>query len=233
MSAAASAAKAGVKRPRVTLKLATSLDGKIATPTGESQWITGARARAIGHELRGVHGAILVGAGTVKADDPELTARGEEPPARQPLRIVLDSKLRMGVDSQLLKTIAFGPVLVAGCAGAAPAAKKDLEAKGARVAMFPRTGRGVDLGALLDYLGGLDEPVDSLFVEGGGQVAASFLEADLIDRMEWFRAPLILGEDARAAIAGADALKLSDARRWKRVSVRELDADLWETYERA
>lgn len=233
MSAAASAARAGVKRPRVTLKLATSLDGRIATPTGESQWITGAAARAVGHELRGVHGAILVGAGTVNADDPELTARGEEPPARQPLRIVLDSQLRLSLESQLLKTIAFGPVLVAGCAGAAPSARKDIEARGARVGVFPRVGRGVDLGALLDFLGGPDEPVDSLFVEGGGQVAASFLEAGLVDRMEWFRAPLILGENARAAIAGADALKLGDARRWKRISVRELGDDLWETYERA
>jgi diaminohydroxyphosphoribosylaminopyrimidine deaminase/5-amino-6-(5-phosphoribosylamino)uracil reductase len=215
------------------LKLATSLDGKIATAAGESQWITGARARAISHELRGIHGAILVGSGTVLADDPELTARGEEPPARQPLRIVLDSRLRLPLDSQLLKTLAFGPVLVAGCGGADPKAKQALEIKGARVVLLPRDSRGVTVSDLLAYLARQDEPLDSLFVEGGGRVAASFLEADAVDRIEWFRAPLIMGEEARPGIAGADIVKLSDARRWKRVQVRELDSDLWETYERA
>jgi diaminohydroxyphosphoribosylaminopyrimidine deaminase / 5-amino-6-(5-phosphoribosylamino)uracil reductase len=229
MSALAGAAP----RPRVTLKLATSLDGKIATAAGESQWITGARARAISHELRGIHGAILVGSGTALADDPELTARGEEPPARQPLRIVLDSRLRLPLDSQLLKTLAFGPVLIAGCGGADPKAKRALEIKGARVVLLPRDARGVTVSDLLAYLAREDEPLDSLFVEGGGRVAASFLEADAVDRIEWFRAPLIMGEEARPGIAGADIVKLSDARRWKRVQVRELDSDLWETYERA
>lgn len=220
-------------RPRVTLKLATSLDGKIATAAGESQWITGARARAIGHELRGIHGAILVGVGTALADDPELTARGEDPPARQPLRIVLDSRLRLPLESQLIKTLAFGPVLIAGCGGAEPKAKQALELKGARVVLLPRDTRGVMVSDLLAYLARQDEPVDSLFVEGGGRVAASFLEADAVDRIEWFRAPLIMGEEARPGIAGADIVKLSDATRWKRVQVRELDSDLWETYERA
>lgn len=220
-------------RPRVTLKLATSLDGKIATAAGESQWITGARARAIGHELRGIHGAILVGSGTVLADDPELTARGEQPPASQPLRIILDSRLRTPLDSQLLKTLAFGPVLIAGCGGADPKAKQALEIKGARVVLLPRDSRGVTVSDLLAYLARQDEPLDSVFVEGGGRVAASFLEADAVDRIEWFRAPLIMGEEARPAIAGADIVKLSDAKRWRRVQVRELDSDLWETYERA
>jgi diaminohydroxyphosphoribosylaminopyrimidine deaminase / 5-amino-6-(5-phosphoribosylamino)uracil reductase len=228
-----SALAGSAPRPRVTLKLATSLDGKIATAAGESQWITGARARAISHELRGIHGAILVGSGTALADDPELTARGEEPPARQPLRIVLDSRLRLPLDSQLLKTLAFGPVLIAGCGGADPKAKTALEIKGARVVLLPRDERGVTVCDLLAYLARQDEPLDSLFVEGGGRVAASFLEADAVDRIEWFRAPLIMGEEARPGIAGADIVKLSDARRWKRVQVRELDSDLWETYERA
>jgi diaminohydroxyphosphoribosylaminopyrimidine deaminase/5-amino-6-(5-phosphoribosylamino)uracil reductase len=221
---------AGAQRPRVTLKLATSLDGRIATATGESQWITGARARAIGHELRGVHGAILVGSGTALADDPELTARGEEPPTRQPLRMVLDSRLRLPLDSQLINTLAFGPVLVVGCGGADTKAKKALEGKGVRVVLLPRAGRGVSVPDLLAFLG--KEGLDSLFVEGGGQVAASFIEADAVDRIEWFRAPLILGEDGRAAIAGADAVNLKDVRRWRREQVRELDSDLWETYVR-
>lgn len=219
-------------RPRVTLKLATSLDGKIATATGESQWITGPRARAVGHDLRGIHGAVLVGSGTVLADDPELTARGEEPPAHQPLRVVLDSRLRVSPDSQLMSTIAFGPVLVAGCGGADPKAKKALEAKGARVVLLPRSGRGVNVPDLLTYLLKLDDPVDSVFVEGGGRVAASFLEADAVDRIEWFRAPLIMGEEARPGVAGADIVNLAAARRWRRVQVRELDSDLWETYDR-
>ncbi|MGE3302247.1 MAG: RibD family protein [Hyphomonadaceae bacterium] len=220
-------------RPRVTLKLATSLDGKIATASGESQWITGARARAAGHDLRAVHAAVLVGSGTALADDPELTARTETPPARHPLRIVLDSALRLPLDSQLLRTVAFGPVLAAGCEDANPVAKVKLEAMGARVRLFPRGDRGVDLAAFLAQLSTNEEPVDSLFVEGGGRVAASFLEADAVDRIEWFRAPLIIGAAGRPGVAGADAKRLSDARRWRRVAARELDDDLWETYERA
>jgi diaminohydroxyphosphoribosylaminopyrimidine deaminase/5-amino-6-(5-phosphoribosylamino)uracil reductase len=216
------------RRPRVTLKLATSLDGRIATRSGESQWITGARARAASHDLRGVHGAVLVGSGTALADDPELTARGPEPPARQPLRIVLDTQLRLSLDSQLIRTIAFGPVMIVGAEDADPGAKRALESRGATVLLTPRTRRGIDLGVLLVELAS----VDSLFVEGGGRVAASFIEANAVDRLEWFRAPLVLGSEGRPAIAGANVERLADAPRWRRVSVRELDDDLWESYER-
>jgi diaminohydroxyphosphoribosylaminopyrimidine deaminase/5-amino-6-(5-phosphoribosylamino)uracil reductase len=144
--------------------------------------------------------------------------------------MVLDSRLRLPLDSQLINTLAFGPVLVVGCGGADTKAKKALEGKGVRVVLLPRAGRGVSVPDLLAFLG--KEGLDSLFVEGGGQVAASFIEADAVDRIEWFRAPLILGEDGRAAIAGADAVNLKDVRRWRREQVRELDSDLWETYVR-
>jgi diaminohydroxyphosphoribosylaminopyrimidine deaminase/5-amino-6-(5-phosphoribosylamino)uracil reductase len=218
-------------RPRVTLKLATSLDGRIATASGESQWITGPRARAAGHDLRAVHAAILVGSGTALADDPELTARGPEPPPIQPLRIVLDTRLRMSPDAQMLKTIAFGPVLIAGGADAPAAARRALEATGARVRLFPSGARGVDVGALLDFLGGPDR-IESVLVEGGGLVASSFLKAGLVDKIEWFRAPLIIGAEGRPGIADLGLQALAAASRWRRTAARPLDDDLWESYER-
>jgi diaminohydroxyphosphoribosylaminopyrimidine deaminase/5-amino-6-(5-phosphoribosylamino)uracil reductase len=219
-------------RPRVTLKLATSLDGRIATASGESQWITGARARAAGHDLRGVHAAILVGSGTALKDDPELTARGPEPPAEQPLRIVLDTKLRLPPDAQLLKTVAFGPVLIAAGGNADGKAKAKLEAMGARVWLCPHSVEGVDLPSLLNRLKS-ELATESLLVEGGGIVASSFLAHDLVDRIEWFRAPLILGAEGRPGVGLLGIEKLAQASRWRRVAARPLEEDLWETYERA
>jgi diaminohydroxyphosphoribosylaminopyrimidine deaminase/5-amino-6-(5-phosphoribosylamino)uracil reductase len=219
-------------RPRVTLKLATSLDGRIATASGESQWITGPRARAAGHDLRAVHAAVLIGSGTALADDPELTARGPEPPPVQPLRIVLDTRLRLPVDSQLVKTVAFGPVMIVAGEHAPQAARRALEAKGVRVSLCVSGPNGVDVPALLQGLSE-EDGVESILVEGGGKVAASFLRAGLVDRIEWFRAPLIMGAEGRPGIAETGVETLAQASRWKRVAARAVEEDLWETYERA
>ena len=218
-------------RPRVTLKLATSLDGRIATASGESQWITGPRARAAGHDLRAVHAAILVGSGTALADDPELTSRPPEPPPTQPLRIVLDTRLRLPLDAQLLKTTGLGQVLIVTGEGAPGRAKVAIEALGARVMSCASGPNGIEIPALLEGLRN-EDGIESLLVEGGGKVAASFLRAHAIDRIEWFRAPLILGAEGRPGIAETGVEMLSQASRWRRTAARPLDDDLWETYER-
>lgn len=214
-------------RPAVTLKLATSLDGRIATKTGESRWITGPDARAEAHRLRAAHDAILVGVGTALADDPELTVRLEGL-AAQPLRVVLDSRARLASESRLATTPEKGPVLVIVGPGADAAALREA---GVAVAPVPLADGRVDLAAALAVLAA--RGVTRLFVEGGGEVAASFVAADLVDRIEWFRAPILLGAEGRPALGPLPIDRLSQALPLRRLDVRPLGPDLWERYERA
>ncbi len=208
------------QRVRVTLKLATSLDGRIATVSGESQWITGEAARLEGHRLRAAHDAILVGVGTVLADDPELTARLPGRSVDQPLRVVLDSRLRTpstarvasGGDT-LIFTIAE-PAPVGGAAVERVAAEDDRPSAAASLSALKRRGVG------------------SVLIEGGGQVAASFLRAGLVDRLEWFRAPILLGGEGRPCVAALALSRLSDAPRFRRLAVEPCGDDLWERYEK-
>ena len=204
----------------VTLKVATSLDGRIATRSGESKWITGEAARLEGHRLRAAHDAILVGIETVLADDPELTVRLPGRSVDQPLRVVLDSRLRtpatarvVGADTLILT--AAEPVVI----GSARVERVDSEdgrptAKAALAAIGRAGAR-------------------SLMIEGGGQVAASFLRAGLVDRIEWFRAPILLGGEGRPCIAALALAKLADAPKFRRVSADPVGDDLWERYERS
>lgn len=207
-------------RPSVTLKVATSLDGRIATGSGESKWITGEAARLEGHRLRAAHDAILVGIETVLADDPELTVRLPGRSVDQPLRVVLDSRLRtpatarvVGADTLILT--AAEPVVI----GSARVERIDSEeGRPTAMAALAATGRA---GAR------------SLMIEGGGQVAASFLRAGLVDRIEWFRAPILLGGEGRPCIAALALAKLADAPKFRRVSAEPVGDDLWERYERS
>ncbi|MBU3971250.1 MAG: RibD family protein [Alphaproteobacteria bacterium] len=207
-------------RPAVTLKLATSLDGRIATASGESRWITGEAARLEGHRQRAAHDAILVGVETVLTDDPELTARLPGRPVDQPLRVVLDSRLRTpptariasGGDSLILTVSEPRPV------GAAVVERVEAE--------DGRPGVAACLAALRR------RGVSSLLIEGGGQVAASFLRAGLVDRLEWFRAPVLLGGEGRPCVAALGLARLSDAPRFRRLAVAPCGDDLWERYER-
>ncbi len=214
--------------PRVTLKLATSLDGKIATAAGESKWITGEAARAFGHGLRASHDAVLVGIETALADDPELTVRTPGYDGPQPLRVVLDSRLRLPPSCKLALTAGDIETQVFTVAG--PSA--DLDAMGVRQSRVP-AGQGgrPDLGAVLDVLAQAE--VTSILVEGGGQVAAAFLRADLVSAIEWFRAPILLGAEGRPAIAALGLESLASAPRFVRVAVEALGPDLRERYERA
>jgi diaminohydroxyphosphoribosylaminopyrimidine deaminase / 5-amino-6-(5-phosphoribosylamino)uracil reductase len=207
-------------RPRITLKLATSLDGRIATASGESQWITGEEARLEGHRLRAAHDAILVGVETVLKDDPELTARLPGRTVDQPLRVVLDSRLRTPPTARLAGENTL--ILTA----AEPRAIG--RARVRRIAM--EEGR-LAISAVLTALS--DAGVASLLIEGGGQVAASFLRADAVDRLEWFRAPILLGGEGRPCIATLALANLADAPKFRRLGVEPVGDDLWERYVRA
>jgi diaminohydroxyphosphoribosylaminopyrimidine deaminase/5-amino-6-(5-phosphoribosylamino)uracil reductase len=212
---------------RVTLKLATSLDGKIATASGESRWITGPEAREEVHRLRLTHMAVMIGVETAIADDPELTVRlpGKAVMA-QPVRIVLDSRQRLPLTSRLVKDARRIPTVVL----TLRKSNRRLTAAGVRVIeVAEREGR-VDPHAALEALEKVH--VLAVMIEGGGQVAASFLSEGLVDAVEWFRAPIILGDEGRPAV-GAFVLKdLAAAPRFRRTAVQAVGADLWERYER-
>ncbi|MDI1327362.1 MAG: RibD family protein [Brevundimonas sp.] len=206
------------QRIRVTLKLATSLDGRIATATGESQWITGEAARLEGHRLRAAHDAILVGVETVLADDPELTARLPGRPVDQPLRVVLDSRLRTPPTSK----VANGDSLILTVSEPAPVG----------TAVVERVEADQERPSVVASLGALKRRgVSSVLIEGGGQVAASFLRAGLVDRLEWFRAPILLGAEGRPCVAALGLAKLADAPTFRRVSAEPVGDDLWERYD--
>jgi diaminohydroxyphosphoribosylaminopyrimidine deaminase/5-amino-6-(5-phosphoribosylamino)uracil reductase len=212
---------------RITLKLATSLDGRIATASGESRWITCPEARLAVHQLRAEHQAVLVGIETVIADDPALTVRLDDYEGRQPRRVVLDSRQRIPLSSRLVATAAEVPTILI---TTHPSNKRLTDAGVTVLQVGERDGR-VDLAAAVMALE--ENGVQTVLVEGGGQVAAGFLCAGLIDAIEWFRAPILLGDEARPAIGGLDLKSLSAAPRFRRVQVKEVGADLWERYERS
>lgn len=204
---------------RVTLKLATSLDGRIATASGESQWITGEAARLEGHRLRAAHDAILVGVDTVLHDDPELTARLPGRSVDQPLRVVLDSRLRT---PPAAKVVAENTLILTAAEPRAIGAAKVMQ-------VAAEDGRPT-IPAVLKALEAAG--ATSLLVEGGGQVAASFLRADAVDVLEWFRAPTLLGGEGRPCVAALALAKLADAPKFRRLGVEPVGDDLWERYAR-
>ena len=210
--------------PLVTLKFAMSLDGKIATRTGDSKWITSEEARRRVHELRARSDAIMAGIGTVIADDPMLTARDEDgaPLASQPLRVIVDSRARISPEAALLRQP--GHTLIA----VARASREDrARLESDRVSLFaaPDPNGRVDLPALMAELG--RRRVTSLFVEGGGTLAGSLLDAGLVDRIIAFIAPVIIGgEDAPSPIRGKGAQKMADALRLNPTQITHFGPDL-------
>jgi diaminohydroxyphosphoribosylaminopyrimidine deaminase / 5-amino-6-(5-phosphoribosylamino)uracil reductase len=216
-------------RPRITLKAAASLDGKVAAPDGSSQWITGPAARADAHRLRAEADAVAVGAGTALADDPRLTVRLPDFTGRQPLRVLVDAAGRVAAGGHLFDTGAGAPTLVATTAAAPAAAVQAWERAGAEVLVCPDApwegGRGVDLAELAAALG--RRGVLELLVEGGPRLHASFWAAGLVDRLVWYLAPLVIGGDgAPGLLRGGGAATLAAARHLRIASVDRLGADL-------
>jgi diaminohydroxyphosphoribosylaminopyrimidine deaminase/5-amino-6-(5-phosphoribosylamino)uracil reductase len=232
MSVSVSLDRPSISRIQVTLKLATSLDGRIATASGNSKWITGEEARAEAHRLRAAHDAVLVGSGTVLADDPELTARTDPPPAQQPLRIVADGRGRTPLDARLFQTLDKAPLAIA--IGNIAAGQKYTAVRGNfevwGIIDGTWKGPGVSPAALLDTA--RQRGLATLMIEGGGQLAASFVKAGLVDRIEWFRAPILLGNDGLPGLGGLGLEKVVDAPTFVRTRVKEVGADLWESYVR-
>lgn len=213
-------------RPLVTLKLATTLDGRIATAGGESKWITGPAAREAAHQIRAGHDAIAVGIGTALADDPSLTVRLPGDPGPVPLRVVFDSRARLGADTKLADGTAPSLVLVGEGAGA-PAG-----IGAAALASVACDGEGrIDPVAALTLLA--ERGVTRLMVEGGGTLAAGLLAAGLVDRIAWFRAGGVIGGDGLAAVGPMGLAALSDMRRFTLVETRPVGADALELWERS
>lgn len=211
---------------RVTLKLATSLDGRIATASGESRWITGEEARRAVHALRADHDAVLIGVETAIADDPELTVRSASYTGRQPARVVLDSRQRLSPDCKLVRTARQTPTYVVSIENS----NNRLTDAGVKVLTVKAVGERPDLRSALEALEA--EGIASVLVEGGGQVAASFIRCELVDQIEWFRAPVVLGGEGRPAIGSLALTELAKAPRFKRVALDAVGDDLWERYER-
>jgi diaminohydroxyphosphoribosylaminopyrimidine deaminase / 5-amino-6-(5-phosphoribosylamino)uracil reductase len=219
-------------RPLFHLKVASSLDGRIATASGESKWITGAASRADGQRLRATHDAILVGASTVAADDPELTCRLPGLDSYSPVRIVLDSKARTSPGSKLALTANKTPVWLVCTRDAPTAAREALQAKGVQVIEVASNAQGrVDIAAAARTLG--ERRLTRVLVEGGGEVAAAFLKANLVDRLTTYQAGLLMGADSRSAVAPLGLYKLDFAPRFTLVSSRPLAGDVVETWHRA
>lgn len=211
----------------VTLKLATSLDGRIATAAGESRWITGPEARAAVHRLRAEHDAVLVGVETALADDPELTVRLPDWHGPQPARVVLDSRQRLADGCKLVATAREIPTYVVATTPPEPR----LTQVGVRVLQVRAVGE--DRPELRDVVEALArEGLRRLFVEGGGQVAGSFLRCGLVDRLEWFRAPIVIGGEGRPGVGALALSALAHAPKLRRLEVLEVGSDLWERYER-
>lgn len=213
-------------RPWTLLKTAMSLDGKIATRKGDSRWITGARARRVVHEMRAGADAILVGTGTVVADDPQLTVRlpGRKP--RAPIRVILDRLGRVPTRARVFDGAGAGDgrVLLAAGPGFPRARKSRLEKMGVEVLPIAENAGGLDLNQLMDELGRRE--ITSLLVEGGGELSASLLGAGLVDRVAMFVAPLIIGgKAAPGPVGGLGAGKMAEALKLERLSVTAVGCD--------
>jgi diaminohydroxyphosphoribosylaminopyrimidine deaminase/5-amino-6-(5-phosphoribosylamino)uracil reductase len=215
--------------PLVTLKLATTLDGRIATASGESRWITGAAARKAAHALRANHDAVLVGSGTALADDPDLTCRIPGM-ARVPLpRVVADTRLRTPLASRLVRTARAVPTWIATRTGQGPAALAPFLEAGVEILPVRATDHGLDLAALLGALA--QRGVTRVLAEGGAGLAAGLLRAGLVQRLAWFHAPGIMGGDGLPAVQPLPLQSLSAMPRFRRTASRAVGEDWLSEFE--
>ncbi|MEJ2663157.1 MAG: bifunctional diaminohydroxyphosphoribosylaminopyrimidine deaminase/5-amino-6-(5-phosphoribosylamino)uracil reductase RibD [Spirochaetia bacterium] len=220
------------KRPYVVIKASVSLDGKIATHTGESRWISNEKSRAYTQTLRLQYDAVMVGIGTVMADDPDLTYRGKRHRDRQPVRIIVDSTAKIPMQSRVLKETDRKRTIIAVTRYALASKLKKLTNTGAEVLLAEADGKRVNLDDLLGKLGSLG--ITSILVEGGGKLNASLLEARLVDKLVIFIAPKIIGgTDAVSFVGGKGADHLRDAFLCEGPRIRRFGDDiLLETYPR-
>jgi diaminohydroxyphosphoribosylaminopyrimidine deaminase/5-amino-6-(5-phosphoribosylamino)uracil reductase len=204
-------------RPWIEVKLALTLDARVADCTGGSVWITGEEARAEVHRLRAGHDAIAIGVGTLLADDPHLTVRGEIRPRTPPVRVVFDRQLRTPLDSRLMASVDEAPVWLV-CASDAPEpARRALSAAGAD--LIPVASLAAGLRALRE------RGLGSFLCEGGATLASALLNEDAVDRLTLFYAPLLLGPAALSGFGGVVSPPLAEAHRWRRLRTAAFGAD--------
>ena len=223
--------RVGLGRPMITLKLASTLDGRIATRSGESQWITGPGARRAAHALRGRHDAVLAGVGTVQTDNPELTCRIPGFRKTPDIRIVADSHLRTRLTAQLVATAAVTPTWFLHRLGADPDRMSALRHAGVRLIEVEGAEHGIDMAAGMRALG--TAGLTRVLVEGGAQVAGALLRAGLVDRIAWFHAPSVMGGDGWPAAQAFGTTALDAMPRFERVASRPVGDDMLTELQRA
>jgi diaminohydroxyphosphoribosylaminopyrimidine deaminase/5-amino-6-(5-phosphoribosylamino)uracil reductase len=205
------------ERPFIVLKLATSVDGRIADRAGHSRWISGPEARDYVHWLRAGFDAIATGGHTARVDDSSLTVRGELEPRRRPVRIIFDSRADLPRSLELVRTAGEVPTWVVAAPTAPTLARSGLEAAGVRVLVA---------GSLAEGLAQLrSSGIESLIVEGGGRLGGALLDEGLVDRFHWIQSPLWLGDDGVPAFSGLSGHSIADAPRWYTVERRALGQD--------
>lgn len=212
-------------RPMVTLKIASTLDGKIATHSGKSHWITGEMARERTHLMRAEADAIMIGSATAIVDDPQLTCRLPGLGHRSPVRVVADGRLRLPLTSRLVRSALERRLIVLTRADADPARRAAFEEQAVELIDVPvGADNQMDMTAALQLLG--EQGITRLMVEGGARLAASLIRDGLVDRIEWFQAPKIIGDDGYSAIAALGIDDVALDRGYTRLAAAELGEDM-------
>ncbi|CAN5763111.1 bifunctional diaminohydroxyphosphoribosylaminopyrimidine deaminase/5-amino-6-(5-phosphoribosylamino)uracil reductase RibD [soil metagenome] len=214
----------GAPRPWIELKLALSLDSRVADQEGRSAWITGRDARAEVHRIRAGHDAIAVGIGTVLADDPLLTVRGSVEPRLPPTRVVFDRKLRIPPSSRLLSSLTEAPLLIVHGPEAPPAVAESLKLAG--IELIPATTLHSALASLTE------RGIGSLFCEGGAELASTLLRENVVDRLTLFYAPVLLGPEGRSPFSAIPSSPMDQVLRWRTLHRATFGADTMITFAR-
>jgi diaminohydroxyphosphoribosylaminopyrimidine deaminase/5-amino-6-(5-phosphoribosylamino)uracil reductase len=212
------------RQPFVTLKCAATLDGRIATRTGDAKWVTGEASRKFVHESRHASDAILVGVNTVKVDDPLLTTRRDDETSKNPIRIVLDTHLSIPENSKLLQIPSGSDTLIITGNSKSSARRDAILKTGAKIIDAAVKDGRIDLAALMPRLGAMG--ITSLLVEGGARVAAAALQAKVVDKIYFFYAPKILGGDGVPMCSGPGPDRMSDGIPVSDIRVRQFDDDV-------
>ena len=220
-------------RPMVTLKLAASLDGKIAAHNGDSRWITGEESRAVAHGLRASHDAVAIGIGTAAIDNPELTCRLPGMPVRPPVRIVFDARLQLSLSAKLVTGARDVPTWIVTLSDTVESQGRERASalRDLGVTLLPVAAAGpwrFSIAGSLQALGA--QGLTRLLVEGGSKLAAAFLAEGLVDGLVMFRSPKIIGGDGIPSVAGLGLERVADAARFRVIDRREAGGDIVETF---